>query len=60
MLPIVDPGKKPSFGVAAICAGNAIGFMKSASSGRTVNPGNAAASPAEDSRKKSPEMSIGT
>ena len=60
MLPIVEPGKNPSLGAAATVRGRASGFMKSASNGSTSKPGNAAASARDDSRRKSPEMSIGT
>ena len=60
MLPIVEPGKKPSLGVSATSAGSVSGRMKSASNGRTFRSGNASASTRDDSRRKSPEMSIGT
>jgi hypothetical protein len=59
-LPIVDPGKKPSFGAAASSAGSWIGRVKSASIGWIGRPGKSSASAAAASRRKSPLMSIGT
>jgi hypothetical protein len=35
MLPMVEPGKKPSLGASPACAGSANGWVKSASTGRT-------------------------
>jgi hypothetical protein len=60
MLPMVEPGKKPSLGAASSALGRRIGRVKSASIGWTGSPGKSRARSAAESRRKSPLMSIGT
>src|ERR1700722_16349986 len=59
-LPIVEPGKNPARGNAAISAGNSVSVVKSATTGMIDRCGKSRRSRAASSRRKSPEISTGT
>src|SRR3954451_17982739 len=58
--PIVDPGKKPSFGVSRIARGKRSGRVKYHWIGKTVRSSNFAESCFTELDRKSADMSIGT
>jgi len=59
-LPMVEPGKKPARGMAAISPGNSAIAVKSATTGMMDRCGKSRRSRTASSRRKSPEISTGT